>query len=195
MLSEIIYIIAVFALFLLLFYLSLYTPSLIISFFMGSPFVKTNKKRIINIFKHIPIDRNMKVIDLGSGDGVVVRYIAKKFKCFCIGIDINPILIFRSIILSILDGVITRVKFKVQKIQDADLKNADIVYSFLLPSLTNSIKNKFLKEVKPGALIISHGFKLNFIDEWLIKVLPDHKFKTYIYKKPLKVDVDKKQIT
>lgn len=59
--------------------------------FFGAPYVPSKSKELIDAFKNLyPLSKNDLLIDLGSGDGIVLK-IASSFGAKSIGIEMNPI--------------------------------------------------------------------------------------------------------
>lgn len=149
--------------------------------FMGSPFVKTKSKTLEMILQNADLKPKQEFIDLGCGDGVVVRTAYKKYKIKGIGVDINPLLIYRAKLLNYLQHT-SRVKFLKQNIFDADIKTADVIYMFLLPKFLVRLKSKLKNESKKKALIISHGFEIEGWEKYKIKTIKNKPFSTFYYR-------------
>ena len=160
---------------------SLYLISLIYSWLKGAPYVATQKKTIKSILKNAKIRDGQHIIELGCGDGRFLLAVARQYKITGLGVDINPLPIIKARILARLQKVIS-VSFQVQDIRKTDLIEADVVYIFLFPKLIQSLKNQLLEKTKRGVLIISHGFKIDYLDTYLVKIFKGEKFKTYFYK-------------
>ena len=155
--------------------------SLVYSLLMGSPFVKTKSKILENIFKEINPKPNQLIVDLGCGDGKIIRFAAKKYKMRGIGVDINPLLIWRAKLLANLEHVHS-VKFLKKNIFDAEINKADIIYIFILPKFLVKLRNKLQTESKKNALIISHGFQIVGWEKYLIKKIKGKPFSTFYYR-------------
>lgn len=183
MIYLILYLTLVFFLLIFLIVMSGYTLSLIYSSIKGSPYVATRSKRILEILKNADLKKGKLFIELGSGDGRVVREAVKKYQVKGIGVDINPLLVFWSSLLSNLDSVQPKsIVFQRKNIFDVDLTKADYVYIFLMPKLIEDLTPKLDKELKKGAMVISHGFPIKSWQKNLIKKLRSAPFPTYFYK-------------
>ena len=69
--------------------------------FSGSPYVPSRKAYVKRAFTDLyKISANDLLVDIGSGDGVVLREAAQLGAC-AVGYEINPIMVFISRILSI----------------------------------------------------------------------------------------------
>lgn len=147
---------------------------------MGSPYVPTKKKELINFLKEAHIKKGSVFLELGCGDGRVVATAVKEYGAKGIGIDINPLLIhwarFKARLAKVPD-----VKFITQNIFATDLSNADIIYLFLMPKLIEKLQPKMEHDTKKGAVIISHGFKAVGWEKYLTKTIEHKPFPTYYY--------------
>lgn len=98
--------------------------------------------------------------DLGSGDGrMIVK--AASLGASAIGVEINPFLIWYSQTAIKKKGLQNNAKIIQEDFFKIDLSSADVVFTYLLPSLMKELSQKFYNELKPGAKIISQGFPLH----------------------------------
>lgn len=161
---------------------SVYAIGLLFSTIKGAPYVPTSKKQLDVILKNAHLAKGSLLVELGSGDGRMIRYAAKIFGLKGVGIEINPLLVWWSSFLSRRDGTQKTVRFIRKNIFDYSLANADCLYIFLMPELITKLLPKFKKELKKGTLIISHGFKIIGYEKLLIHTVFDKKFSTFYYK-------------
>jgi SAM-dependent methyltransferase len=136
--------------------------------FRGSPYVPSQKKYIRQAFTDLyKITSKDVLIDIGSGDGVVLRE-ASKLGARSIGYEINPLLVFISRFLSFKNKKITvhLADFWSAKIPD----DTTIIYVF---SVTRDIKNitrRLRKEVnRIGHSVYLLSFAGDFTDLKLVK--------------------------
>ena len=104
------------------------------------------------------------VYDLGSGDGRIVITAAQKYGARGVGIDIDEALVKKAIENAAAAGVGDRVRFVNQDLFSADLSEATVVTLYLLQSLNERLRPKLVRELKPGARIVSHVFNMG--PEW-----------------------------
>jgi cyclopropane fatty-acyl-phospholipid synthase-like methyltransferase len=71
---------------------------LFISIFDGAPYVPALKKSQVAVFKLLDLKPGQTFVDLGSGDGKMLRFAAKN-GLKAIGYEINPVLWFVSVVL------------------------------------------------------------------------------------------------
>ena len=127
-------------------------------FFFGAPFESTVKKRVKKMIEFSNVNKNEKVVDLGSGSGKIVIEFAKK-GIESHGYEINPFLVW-----------ISRRKIKKLFLQDKafihrknfmkeNLSNYDVVFIFQIWYIMSKLKRKLKKELKKGSRIISNTWK------------------------------------
>jgi len=100
------------------------------------------------------------VMDLGSGDGRIVIAAAQKFGARGLGVDIDARLVAQSRENARRAGVAERVTFEERDVLTADLGRATVVTLYLLPFLMDKLQLKLLRELRPGARIVSHAFPM-----------------------------------
>jgi len=76
------------------------------------------------------------------------------------GVDIKEDLVKRANEAAQQEGLADRVKFVKQDLFETDISQATVVTMYLLPDTVNMLKDKFLKELKPGTRIVSHDYPL-----------------------------------
>lgn len=170
-----------FALLLILILLNFYLISLIISSFYGAPYVATNKKIIDQILFKAKLKKNKLFLELGCGDGRVVKRAVEKYQVKGKGIDINPYLILTLQLINKLKKT-DNPRFFFADIFKTDLTQADYIYCFLMPKMLEKLAKKFNQELRKGTLIISHGFKIPLLNKKLVSTLKGKKFNTYYYR-------------
>jgi hypothetical protein len=149
--------------------------------FLGAPFVPTSSKIIDETLKRANLKKGKVFIELGSGDGRVVREAVRQFKVNGTGIEINPFLLVFSKLIAKLSNV--SVKYESKNLFSVDLSNTDYIFLFLLPRTLKKLGEVNLKKCKKGSLIICHGFKLPGWEEKLVDKIDRKTFPTYFYQK------------
>ena len=110
------------------------------------------------------VKRGDVVYDLGSGDGRIVIAAAKKYGARGVGFEIDPALVKKARENAVAAGVASQVRFVTQDLFTADLSRATVVTLYLLQSLNERLRPKLVRQLKPGARIVSHVFNMG--PEW-----------------------------
>ena len=100
------------------------------------------------------------LFDLGSGDGRIAIAAAKKYGIHATGIEIVPELVREAEKNARDVGVADKVRFVQGDLFGQDLRAASIVTVFLTPGVNLRLRPKLLKELKPGARVVSHRFNM-----------------------------------
>ena len=100
------------------------------------------------------------VYDLGSGDGRIVITAARKYGARGVGFDLAPERVTEARENARAAGVAQRVRFEVQDIFTADLREATVVTMYLLPEVNLRLRPRLLGQLRPGTRIVSHAFDL-----------------------------------
>ena|SRR5438105_13458433 len=100
------------------------------------------------------------VYDLGSGDGRIVIAAAQKYGARGVGIEINPLLVAESNASARAAGVSHLVQFIQGDLFTADIRAATVVTLYLSPSINERLKPRLLRELRPGARIVSHVYDM-----------------------------------
>ncbi|MBI2051254.1 class I SAM-dependent methyltransferase [Candidatus Roizmanbacteria bacterium] len=158
----------------------LYISSLIFSSLMGAPYVPTKNDEIQAILKEADLKKDHLFLELGCGDGRVVRTAVKHYHVRGVGVDINPLLVGLARFKA--RKIQSHLEFRTSHLMDTGIRNFDVIYLFLMPDLLQKLGSKLKAETKKGTLIISHGFRLEGFEKNLYKTLMRNPFPTYYYR-------------
>lgn len=131
---------------------------LTIAFVTGAPFVPSTKKVSEKMIALANIKKGDIVYDLGSGDGRLLFLAVKEGAGKAIGFEINPYLVLYTWIKILLSPDKNHLGVMLKNFWRADLRNADVVFVYLLPWRMEALAKKLIKELKPGARIVSNSF-------------------------------------
>lgn len=124
----------------------------------GGPYVPTPQIVVDQMLRFANVKNGDFVMDLGSGDGVLVRTAAMQMNASGMGIEIDPDLVKRATELAKKQGVAERTSFQVQDVFKADLSKATVVTLYLLPGMMMNLRKKIYDELRPGARVVSHDY-------------------------------------
>ena len=137
-----------------------------------APYVPTPQVTVDEMLRLAGVGPQDVVVDLGSGDGRIVVTAAKKFGARGTGIEIDWRLNLQAAEAAREAGVEDRVRFVEQDLFKADLGDATVITTYLLPYMMLKLRPVLLG-LKPGTRIVSHDFDFG---DWR----PDRK--TYVRK-------------
>jgi hypothetical protein len=162
-------------------FLSIFVLFGLLSDFKGAPFVPTSNRNLKEILGKAKLKKGQIFLELGSGDGRVLREAVEKFGVLGIGIEVNPMLVYLSKLIARIQNL-SNIKFLRLSFFDYSFKESDVIFMFLLPKTIKKLREKFLGECKKGTLIISHGFKIEDFEKKLIQKIEKEPYPTYYYK-------------
>jgi hypothetical protein len=126
----------------------------------AGPYVPSPQSVVSDMLREAGVNDKDFLIDLGSGDGRIVRTAAKIFGARGFGVEIKEDLVRQANEAAAKEGIADRVKFIKADLFKTDISQATIVTMYLLPDTVNLLKDKFLAELKPGTRIVSHDYPL-----------------------------------
>jgi hypothetical protein len=129
----------------------------------AGPFVPTPGVIVERMLEYAKVGPDDFVIDLGSGDGRMVRTAARLYGASGFGVDIDPELVARSNAEAQKEGIASRAVFYQQDVFKADIRNATVVTLYVLPDMMVALRPKMLSELRPGTRIVSHDYHFR---EW-----------------------------
>ncbi len=179
--SIILYVILLFVELFFLIGLAIYSVGLLYSSVMGAPYVPTSKKQLKAILDRAKLKESQVFVELGSGDGRIVRQAVKQYGVRGIGVEINQLLVMLSRFYAKREHLKT-IEFRRENIFATDLKKTDVLYLFLMPQLLRKLDGRFRNELKKGTLIISHGFKLEGWEKRMVDEIKSEPFSTFFYR-------------
>lgn len=125
-----------------------------------APFVRTPPDVIERMLRLATVGPRDVVYDLGCGDGGVVIMAAQKFGARGVGVDIDPALVAHANANAAAAGVAARVSFRVQDALTVDVSEATVVTLYLLAASNVKLRPALMRELRPGARIVSHNFPI-----------------------------------
>jgi len=127
----------------------------------AGPYVPSPQSVVADMLKLAEVGPNDYVIDLGSGDGRIVLTAAKVFGARGMGIEIKDELVAVSNEAARREGIADRATFVKQDLFKADISPATVLTMYLLPDTVNMLRDKLLRELRPGTRVISHDYPLS----------------------------------
>jgi SAM-dependent methyltransferase len=123
----------------------------------GIPFVPTPKSVAQKMIELADLNSEKKFVDLGCGEGRVVR-LAAKTGARGVGYELILPLVWLCRGINKIQKL--PVEFKTEDFFAADLSEVDVVFCYLWPKAMSRVWSTFGEKLKPGTLIISHQFPI-----------------------------------
>lgn len=126
-----------------------------------APWWRTKNKVAIEAFKLAKVKKGDVVYELGSGEATALIIAAKEFGAKGVGIEIDPLRFGLSKFTVWRKGLSDIIMIIRGDIFKESLKEADVVYIYLVPRTLNRLIPKLKKELKKGTPIISYKYEMN----------------------------------
>ena len=127
-----------------------------ISFSHGDvPYVPIDRSEMILAIKALNLSKGDRFVDIGSGDGRVVVYVAKKYpEIECVGVELNSLLILWSRFIAWVLRL-NNVKFIRADALEFEVSSFNKLFIYLTLDLVTPLVSRMLLELKPGSLVVS----------------------------------------
>lgn len=127
----------------------------------AGPYVPSPQSVVADMLRFAGVGPADFIIDLGSGDGRIVRTAAQVYGARGFGVEIQDDLVRQSNEAARKEGIADRVKFLKQDLFKTDISQATVLTLYLLPNTVNMLSEKLQMELKPGTRVISHDYGLS----------------------------------
>jgi len=123
----------------------------------GAPYVPIHRRNQAALLNLIDLRPGQTLVDLGSGDGQLLRAAAKR-GLHAIGYEINPVMVAVSWLVCW--PYRQRVTIRRANIWHTTLAPADAIYAFLMPRFMSRLDAKLTAEIKQPTVVISYVFPI-----------------------------------
>lgn len=143
----------------------------------GVPFISLPKQDWVMMCEAAKLLPGQKVYDLGCGKANLLVVAAKQFGARGVGYEIS--------LWAYVWGQArnwyykARLDLKMSDFFKADISDADVVFTYLFPEVMLKLEDKFRRELKPGAKVVSYGFPMQNISP-TETVLSTPKFSSFL---------------
>jgi SAM-dependent methyltransferase len=121
------------------------------------PYEPSSEEVVRAMLEIAQVGKDDLVYDLGCGDGRIVIATAQKAGARGVGVDLDPVRIKESLENARKAKVTHRVQFFQQDLFQTDIAKATVVMLYLWPEVNLKLRPKLLRELKPGARVVSHS--------------------------------------
>ncbi len=123
----------------------------------GALYVSTSRPRIAAALDAVPLRPGDLLVDLGCGDGRVLRLARRRCPIRGIGYELNPLAYAKARLLCFGSPGI---EVRMRNFWSADLSGARVVFCYLFPDVMARMARKLTAELRPGAMVVSCNFPL-----------------------------------
>lgn len=126
------------------------------------PFVPTPHSLVQKMLDLAAVGPGDYLIDLGCGDGRIAVAAAVR-GARALGVDLDPLRIAEAHAAARIAGVEASAGFRRQDLFATAIYEASVVALYLLPEINLALRPRLLTELRPGARVVSHAFRMG---EW-----------------------------
>jgi len=134
-----------------------FSTALVLPYTRGALYVSTSRKRITALLDALPLQAGQILVDLGCGDGRVLRHAHRRFGVQAIGYELNLLAYLKARLLC---AGYSGIKVLRRNFLKADFANADMVFCYLFPDVMVDVAAKLKAELKAGATVASCNFAM-----------------------------------
>lgn len=123
----------------------------------GALFTPTSSVRIKAFLEAVPMHSQELFLDLGCGDGRVLREASWRYGVRALGFEVN---LLAYLAAKILNFGTKGVQIRRRNFWGEHLSHGDVVFCYLFPDVMESLAKKLEAELHPGSRVISCNFPL-----------------------------------
>jgi SAM-dependent methyltransferase len=127
----------------------------------GGLWIPANMRAASRMLQLAGVKPEDSVVDLGAGDGRIVILAARDFQARAAGVEIDPLRCLLANLLIRLLGLRERARVHWGNVRSFPVAGADVVTVFLLPGALQSLKERLMQTLRPGARVVAHTFPMN----------------------------------
>ena len=122
------------------------------------PFVRSTPEVIERMLDLAQVKPGDVIYDIGSGDGAIIIYAAKKYGIKGVGIEIDEGLVERARRSAYVEKVQHLVEFRAEDAFTVDISPATVVTLYMLPEFNAKLRPIMDRQLKPGTRVVSHDY-------------------------------------
>jgi SAM-dependent methyltransferase len=123
----------------------------------GALFVCTSSVRVRSFLDAVPMEPGELLVDLGCGDGRVLRAARKRYGVRALGFEMNPLAYLVARLLTLARPGI-RIKFR--NFWSVGLGDVHVLFCYLFPDLMGKLARKLEQELTAGSRVVSCNFPI-----------------------------------
>ena len=123
----------------------------------GALYVSTSRVRISAFMDAVPMRPGQLLVDIGCGDGRVLRKARNRYGVKAIGYELNLLAYLKAKLLCL---GLKDVEIIWRDFWTVDLSDADVVFCYLFPDVMKDLAAKLKSDLTTGAVVVSCNFDL-----------------------------------
>lgn len=143
---------------LFLIFFVLLVATVFVHIFFLVPYVPTKNRVVREMIKAAQIKPKETVYDLGCGDGRLLLAAEKKARINAVGFEMAPLVYLLALARKFIANSRAKILFK--SLFKANLRNANVIFCYLIPNIMPALSAKIKRECKRGTRIVSNTFHI-----------------------------------
>lgn len=123
----------------------------------GALYVSSSRVRVAAALDALPMKSGHLLLDIGCGDGRVLRMASRRYGVQAIGYEVNWLAYIKARLLCMGDR---NINIRRQNFWKENLSAADFVFCYLYPDVMKRLAKKFESDLQPGTVVASCNFAL-----------------------------------
>ena len=123
----------------------------------GAMFHPSARVRVRTFLDHVPMEAGDLLVDIGCGDGRVLREAKRRYGIRALGFEVNPVAYTLARLCTLrMEGI----EIRWRNFWYVNIRDADVVFCYLFPDVMGRLAGKLETELRPGTRVISCNFPL-----------------------------------
>jgi SAM-dependent methyltransferase len=123
----------------------------------GALFIPTSSTRIKTFLDALPMNSEELFLDLGCGDGRILREARRRYGVKGLGFEVN---LLAYLVAKVCNFGFKGVQIRWRNFWEVNLSKADVVFCYLFPDVMERLARKLEAELRPGSKVVSSNFPL-----------------------------------
>ncbi|MGD9305869.1 MAG: class I SAM-dependent methyltransferase [Desulfobacterales bacterium] len=123
----------------------------------GALYVSSSRVRVVAALDAVPMKSGQLLLDIGCGDGRVLRIASRRYGVQAIGYEVNWMAYIKARLLCMGDR---NINIRRKNFWKENLSAADVVFCYLYPDVMKRLTKKLESDLRPGTVVVSCNFAL-----------------------------------
>ena len=123
----------------------------------GAMFHPSARVRVKTFLDHTPMMSNELLVDIGCGDGRVLREAKRRYGIRALGFEVNPL---AYALARLRTAGMEGIEVRLRNFWNVNIRDADVVFCYLFPDVMERLAGKLEAELRPGTRVVSCNFAL-----------------------------------
>jgi SAM-dependent methyltransferase len=123
----------------------------------GAMFHPSARIRVKTFLDHVPMKAGELLVDIGCGDGRVLRAAKRRYGVRALGFEVN---LLAYILARIRTLGVQGIEVRLRNFWNVNIGDADVVFCYLFPDVMGRLAHKLERELRPGTRVVSCNFPL-----------------------------------